>query len=232
MYQHAFGISQAHVRPPVIGPSARLMQMQKSKSQTKRQLRQAQRQWLSALIDATGKSLSTLAREAQLSDTTLTRFHNDQSYGGTLSPTTVASLAERHGFPAPEARGTVPAGASAEAVIYEGGEEDAVGDAVRRLISGRADAHPWRIISDVLALAHVKAGDIVVMDRNVAPKPGDVIAVQNESAGRNGRTLFRIFDPPFAVAACLPIGSIKPMLINGEGVRVAATMTELIRLRA
>ncbi|MCA0425395.1 MAG: hypothetical protein LCH61_19140 [Proteobacteria bacterium] len=204
------------------------------KSRTKQDTRAAQIAWVQQLIDVTGKTPTALAVEAGLSDTTLTRFLNQKDYTGVLAAMTIAVLAEFHGHPAPGATATPgtpqPARTRNEAALYDIESDRKRSDTLRSILAGRADASVWQMQSDVLQLSGVREGDLIVIDSAEPAKAGDIICVQVEY-DRSAKTVFRVLDAPFAIAASLPVGEIKPLLINGETVRIAGVMTDLLRSR-
>ena len=57
------------------------------------------RRWLNIVLHTTGLSASELARKAQLSTTTLTRFMNSEEHQFTLSGKTISKIADATGIP-------------------------------------------------------------------------------------------------------------------------------------
>ena len=234
MYQQAYSVQGRQNVWVADQPTAISMLTKLPRSRTKFDTREKQLAWLLELMQITGKTATSLAVEAGLSDTTLTRFMNKPDYTGTLGNLTLATLSEFYGHPLPGFTPNAPAPSApkSEATVYDFENDKVHGGTIRQMIAGRREASCWRMNTPVLSLAGVREGDIMIVDQAATPAAGEVICLQVEGGNHGATTLFRVLDAPFAVAACMPIGGIKPLLINGETVRIAGVMTELLRARA
>lgn len=206
-----------------------------AKRDTKEAIRREQRAWIERLMEATGLPPSRLATEAGLSDTTLTRFLNAADHGGALSQVAMHRLSERHGFPLPGATAE-PAAAPAgfrenEATLVSDWPDAAAEAAVRALIGARPNAFAWRIRTDALALAGIRPGDILIFDAAVPAGDGDIVIAQIEM-GTGARTVCRIYQTPNLVGAGLDPTRVRPEQVDGQRVRIAGVMTDLIRSRS
>jgi hypothetical protein len=205
-----------------------------AKRDTKEVIRQAQRAWLSDVLAETKKTASQIADEAGVSDTTLTRFLNNPDYVGTLSPMTVERISEHVGIPGP---GYISVSAPTarrprdEAVRIAWDSEAIKNPKLAALIDDRFQPEVWTIQNDFLALAGVRQGDIVVIDKDVQARDGDIVCAQIEN-GSGPRTVFRMFQMPNLVGASFDPQAVRPEPIDGRRVRVVGVVTDLLRQRA
>lgn len=110
------------------------------------------------------------------------------------------------------------------------GSKDLHKDIVEKLLGSNPNASAWMIKSDVLALKGVRAGDIIIIDQSVEPRSGDVVCAQIEE-GLRAKTVFRIYQPPNLVGAAFDPSAVRAEAVDGERVRIAGVMTELLRHR-
>lgn len=198
-------------------------------------VRSAQIGWLDGVLARSGWSLSRLAKESGVSDTTLTRFRNSASYTGRLSPDVVAKIVARTGVPGPDTPGleampTRGAQALREEAARWVADVDGPSDPVAAALAGRADASAWVMKSDILALSGIRAGDVLIIDQSVEARDGDIVCAQQE-VGLGARTLFRLWQYPNLVAASFDPTAEKPLQVDGRHVYIVGVMTDLIRRR-
>ena len=188
--------------------------------------REAQMRWLARLLDHVQQtdpraSYSSLARDADLNANTLTRFLSAAGGGGTLSTRTIGALSAHHGFPAPglglgdEAAALPPGLREDEATPFAYQEADPLAATVRSIVATRPHAAPFVLRSRALEHEGYRPGDILIVDLNEAPKPGDVVCVQifDAQSGR-AETAFRLYAPPY-ILACGPVEDARrPRLIG------------------
>jgi transcriptional regulator with XRE-family HTH domain len=203
-------------------------------SDTKRRLQQEQQRWLQEIVNATGMKLSQIAVRAGVSDTTLTRLANDETYGGTLSPLTIERIKESLRVPGPEEYGARRPGGFAgfaEAERFDGEREpQALAAAVMTLIGDRPAIDPWRLKTEALIEAGYLPGDIVLVDLNATPEPQDAVCAQVYDWQRGAaETVWRVFDPPFLVGAARDRTAYKPLLVDNERVVVKGVLMESLR---
>lgn len=202
------------------------------KRDTKEAIRAAQRDWLREVLRKTGETASQLAKEVGVSDTTLTRFLNKEDYSGTLAPVTIARIAEHAGVNTPGAGAQpAPRGFREDGAPWAGPEAgDGLGGVIAALLRHRPDAHPWVMKSDALALEGVRPGDIMIIDMVETPRAGEVVCAQIEQ-GLGAVTVFRVYRPPYLVAAAYDPTAYPPEIVDGERVRIAGVMTDMLRGR-
>jgi hypothetical protein len=190
-------------------------------------------EWLNWVLARTGKTDSGLAKAAGQSENVLTRFRSRD--GATLSSLTIRLITELTGLPGPESY-KLPnlSGFSEETIRYEhqGSTSDPIQRMIAQAIEGRPNASPWLLKSRALEAVGYFPGDILIADQSVSPMAGDVVCAQiYDIKGMTAETVFRLFEPPYLIAASSDASLRKPQLIDNERVLVMATVTETFRPR-
>lgn len=210
-----------------------------SKSAVKDRLREAQRRWLSKVIDETGKTPTEIARLGGINPSTLTRFRNDARHGGALSPVTIGVISERTGIPIdPEAlsRPLPPARPGGfrerEAEPYVASSGDPLADAVTSFIAGRVGVDPWTLRTRALEYEGFRPGDVVIVNLNGTPRPGDVVCVQiYDFANGRAQTVFRLYEPPFLIGSGPDEAVRKPRRADEDSVAIKGVVEMTFRRR-
>ena len=99
-------------------------------------------------------------------------------------------------------------------------------------LKDRADAYPWIMKSGVLALAGIRPGDVLIFETGIEAHDGDIVRAQVENDGGGADTVVRLFRPPNLVGAGIDPTLTPIETVDGERVRIAGVMTELIRFRS
>lgn len=168
------------------------------------------RAWLNALMQKTKLPISTLATNAGLAATTLSRFLKDPDYSSGLSARTIEVLCRTYQAPPPGS------GAFEEDDVrpWEDGDPR---DAVEKLSGGKA-TDIWRVSSNALEFAGYRRGDYLVVDLNSRPEPGDVVIAQRyDWKADKAETVLRIFEPPFLFGASADNAARKPLYLDEKG---------------
>lgn len=199
--------------------------------------REAARNWLLEVTRLTGKSLTAIAKEARVAVSTLTRAVNDPDHPHTLSAATIAKIAAATGiaapdFLAPESAGNVVrlAFQAPEAEPYKLDGARAVDPMVRAMLAGRNAADAWILRTRALELAGYMPGDIVAVDLATPAGAGDVVVAQVYDFDR-GRadTVWRIYEPPYLVAASMDRALLRPL--RDDAVQIKGVVVGLFRPR-
>lgn len=206
----------------------------KGRSEAKRALQVRQRLWLGEVIRATTLKPSQIAAAAGVSDTTLTRLMNNPSYSGTLSQLTIDRITAKFGLPGPEEyQGSARAtrGGFGEAERFDAAQDKTpIGRAVAALTGDRNGVDPWRLRTSALESAGYLPGDIVLVDLNAEARPRDAVCAQVYDWQKGAaNTVFRIYDPPFLVAASRDQLAYKPLLVDNERVVLKGVVLQAIR---
>lgn len=187
--------------------------------------------WVDWLLQKTGRTDASLAKEAGLASNYLYR---KRAEGTVLGATQIRMLSEHYDLPGPDTY-LLPgaAGLSDEATPYVAATGD---DASRKLVDaaveGRVNAAAWVLKTRALEDAGFLPGDIVISDRSELPQAGDAVVAQVVDL-RSGstETVFRVLEAPYLVAASADPALRKPLLIDNERVIVMGTITHSIRTR-
>lgn len=201
--------------------------MPPSKSDNRKAVQERHKAWVEELVRITGKSASVIGTEAGLSDTALTRIFR-KNYAGTLAPLTIERVKDFYAVPGPDelvqSGVVVPLARRAPAGFGEAEQVDLkktpdLQVVFSALTGGRNAVDPWRIKTRALELAGYLPGDIVAVDLNANPKPGDVVCAQLYNwTGDDASTVFRLYDPPFLVASTSQPLLYKPLNVDGHTV--------------
>ncbi len=187
--------------------------------------------------------LETVERERQLTPTeiarlfksdpsTLTRFRYKAGYNGTLSDRTISMIEQATGIVAPpeakrwtaprKSEGVAPSAPPQGFADHEGEPYTApVGDPMAKLVTaavaGRVHVAPWTLKVRALEDEGYMPGDVLIVDLNAQPEPGDIVCAQLYDFERPGhtKTVFRLFHPPFLVGASKEDNARVPQLIDG-----------------
>jgi hypothetical protein len=201
------------------------------------------REWLRALPDLTGKSLSKIADETGIARTTLTKRLKPSDAGtSTLNATTIDRIIERYRIPGPSLATDVGgnrasrAGFSEDAIPYRYGAGAEIDEAVRALSGGKPGIDPWTMKSRAIELEGYLPGDVVLVDLNADPQHGDVVCAQvTDFARGRTETVMRVFEAAgpvkLLVAKTMDPGLQRSLVIDGEKVRVKGVILRH-RLRA
>ncbi len=191
-----------------------------------------QKAWLNELLEITKISPSKLADGAGVSDTTITRLLNNPDYTGTLSAETIDRLKEAYKVPGPEEYAYARARAGfAEAERTDLHRNSELQDMGKTLLVGRPpEATTWRLRTAALEGAGFLPGDIVVVDPNARPEPHDAVCAHIYDAKRGStETIFRVYDPPYLLAASHDRLAYKPLLVDQERVLIVGVVVASLR---
>lgn len=124
-----------------------------------------------------------------------------------------------------------------EVVEYRTAPHAVNGDATRieaaltALAPDRPHASLWQCKGRALELAGYRPGDMLVADLEAEAKAGDVVVAQlyDWTVG-SARTVLRIFQPPYLVAAAADPVKYRPELVDNERVVVKAVVVASFRI--
>jgi transcriptional regulator with XRE-family HTH domain len=189
------------------------------------------RRWIRDILSQSGETPTALARKAGIASTTLTRFLNEQDKT-VLSFRSIAKIAHAAGVPPIGLNPATSAGFVEDAVPYDASEAGVKSytAAIEALIGERQAASPWIMQSYALEGAGYMPSDVLIVDLNRKPEAGDAVCAQvyQWSQGK-AETLFRIFEPPYLVAASHNPSIRKPLLVDNDRVIIKGVVTEMLR---
>jgi len=205
-----------------------------TRTEAKKHLQDRQRAWLLRVIETTGLKPSQIARGADVSDTTLTRLLNNPSYEGTLSELTIERIKTTYNLPGPgndpPAKGGAPVLFSEAELLQFAALEPSIAAALTALCAGITACEIWRLHSSAIENAGYLVNDLVVVDPNATPGPHDAVkAVVTEWSRGSAETIWRLFDPPYLLSSAARQLAAKPLLVDGQRVRVAGVIVASLR---
>ncbi len=191
------------------------------------------REWLARVCQVTGLQPTKLAKAAGLAPSTLTRPLAEGDNGvSTLHAATIEKLVTFSGLTPPGSAGGERRplrGFREDAAPFDAKSHDSLADAVRALTAGRNGVDPWTIKSRALELAGYLPGDVVLVDLNAVPAPGDAVCAQvYDWRAMQAETVMRIFRrvAPFEIllARSLDPAFDEPLIVDGERVIVKGVL--------
>ena len=190
------------------------------------------RNWIKQNLVDKGVSPTKAAKDNGFATTTLTKFLNDPDYTFTPSTPVVLQLERYFGRRAP--------GASARegerAVELEAVQVDAADlakplqDALAALTDARAHIELWKVSSTALIAAGIAPGDLVMIDMDEPPRAGDIVCAEIHDRGSK-RTVFRIYEKPYLVAATYEATHRAPIVVDDRNVIVRGVVTDRLSRR-
>lgn len=208
------------------------------RSETKRDIQAKQRAWLREVLETKRLTPSRLAIGAGVSDTTISRLLNNEEYTGTLAQETIERIKDTYKVPGPEEfaggrRGVALLGLSEAARFDVRREQNDLAAVVEAILRGRNHVEPWRLKTMALEGVGYLPGDIVfveILAEGQLPKPQDAVCAQVvDYQHGSAETVWRVYDPPFLVGAANERTAYKPLLVDGERVKVVGVIREAYR---
>lgn len=197
-------------------------------------VRRQQLEWVRAILAHLKWNPTRLAREAGMSQSTLSKFLNDPANMARLETNSVEKLARVSPFPPyqtvapPVQRGF----ADKEAEPFEAADviDPRVRAAIAALVGGRNEVVAWELQSRALETAGYLMGDVLFVDLNADPRDGDVVCAQVYDRA-SAETVFRIYEPPYLQAATYSRALFKPLLVDGDRVAIRGVVIASVRPR-
>ncbi len=188
------------------------------------------RDYVQRVVAKTGLPPTTLATEIGVAPSTLTRLVNEPDNGkATLRATTLAKLAQFSGLAAPgielpEGEYPVQQRLQEEAIPYkDAGSPLSV--IIKAIVSGRKNIDPWTIRTRALEGAGFMPGDVVLVDLNSLPGPGEpALAQVYDPRTGTAETVMRRYISPYLVAISSDPALLKPLLVDNERVVLKGTI--------
>lgn len=189
-------------------------------------LRDKQIEFIDSVLERFGWTATDFARRANLAPSTLSKFRSNDDEGHVLSARTMSKLEAVAAAPPALSGGGF---AESEASPWIPGKSTSpLETAITALIDGNPARTPWTLAGNSLIGLGYRPGDVLIVDLNQQPVPGDIVCAQLYH--RNGAdTVFRAFEHPFLLAAP-PAGElVRPILIDNERALVRGTVMATIR---
>lgn len=193
-----------------------------------------QKNFILEVLASTGWSQTDLAKRAGLDPSTLSRFLSSPKSGTSLRPSTirqiekVVGMSMSRGEPDPVAEN--PGMAEAEQTPVLRGSVAEVLQA--HLSAGGKPVDAWTLKSRALELSGYHPGDLLLVRLGETALRGDIVCAQiYDWSQRQAETVFRIFDPPYLLAATSDISLLRPIEIDRENIAIKGVVLHSLRSR-
>lgn len=189
--------------------------------------------WYRFVLEVKGWDAAELSRRTGKNPSTFSKFVNDPENKAQLGPATVRLIEQVSGLKAFSTEIPVkPRGlAETESSRFEAEPLAYVSSAVKMMQGERNGLEPWVMRSRALDGVGYMPGDILLVDLNARPEPGDIVCAQVYDRFGNAETVFRVFEDPFLVSVTMKVSLIKPLLIDNDRVVVRGVVVASFRER-
>lgn len=197
-------------------------------------IRRRQLAWVEAILEHRKWRASRLAQEAGINHSTLSKFLNDPLNVAQLNTLTIEKIAQAGGIPPYETRVVERAGGFSEAEAEPYGETASdmlTKQAVGAIKAGANHIVPWVLRSRALEYGGYVPGDILFVDLNAEPQPGDVVCAQVYDRIGRAETVFRTYERPYLVALSADMRLRRPILIDDERAQIRGVVIGTYRPR-
>ena len=201
--------------------------MAHSTTDDKDALKETLRDWLNGVRKTTGWSFERIAREADVSPTTLTRFMKPD-YPNLLGLDTIRKISTATRVAAPGELGieVKPSGFAESELRHWTPAPEELKNA-DQLASG---VDWWEVRSLLLDLEGLLPGDKIAVDLNRQAQPGDIVLAQVESkSGNDVETVLRKYEPPMLTCRTTQREYPGPEFVDGSRVIVMGVAVSLRR---
>ncbi len=195
-----------------------------------------QRQYLRDVMQRTGLGQSELAARSGIDPSTLSRFLTGDREGHALRPTTLRKIETFSGLPfkKDDSVSAESAGgfSEAEAIPLQVAAGSDVEGVLGVLLKGKRNVDPWVLRSKALEGAGYRIGDILLVALNETPLAGDVVCAQIYDWERGkAETVFRLFQPPYLLAASTDMSLMRPHHVDDGKVSIKGVVINSLRSR-
>jgi len=190
-------------------------------------LKETLREWLDSVRKSTRWSFERIAREADVSPTTLTRFMKPD-YPHLLGLDTIRKISIATRIAAPKELGieVKPSGLAESELRHWTPAPEGTHD-IDTLSNG---VDWWEVRSFLLDLEGLLPGDKIAVDLNKKAQPGDIVMAQVE--GQNGHeveTVLRKYEPPLLTCRTTQREYPGPEFVDGSRVIIMGVAVSLRR---
>lgn len=199
-----------------------LIELRRATQSIVQSARKTQRDWLAEVLTKTGLTPNALAEKSKISASTLSRFL-DETSESELRPLTISRICQATGLPPP-------------AIDIEGdGDVSPVRYAPEDFAPPSAEnqrLRTYKVTSGELKAAGIEKGDILVVDQEASPRPGQLVCAlifQPRSAAVE--TVIRWYEPPYLVSISNAPEHRRPLMIDHETVTLRGVVVRQLRNR-
>lgn len=198
------------------------------------QARTQMQEWIRSNARRVGKTPTAVAREIQVSTTTLTKFLNDPKHKFLPAADTIAKLEAYFGERAPSAaaRTVRPTGFyEAEAVPYAASDNPQLAAAVAALVGNSNARAAFTMRGRALENLGIQPGAVLIVDLNATPRDGDIVCAQVYDNTGGATTVFRRYWK-LVVGVLTPAtheeAAQRPLVVDDEKVVVRGVVTQTV----
>jgi hypothetical protein len=180
-----------------------------------------------------------LARAAGVAASTITRKLNDPNDTSVLNDLNVARICAYLKIKPPNFLDDLSPGETSsmrdrerEAEAYTARPDDTLAEYVAIATAGAGKA-AWMLRSRALEYEGFRIGDILIVDRATEPRPGDIVLAQllGWQTASDPQAVFRVYEPPFLIAAGPDETARKPLLVDNQAVTIQGVVMQSFRPR-
>ncbi|MGV8995948.1 MAG: hypothetical protein ACOH12_03265 [Parvibaculaceae bacterium] len=187
------------------------------------------RLWLDGVRKATGWSFERIAREAEVSPTTLTRFMKPD-YPHLLGLDTIRKISATTRIAAPSELGVELAPASTGGFAESELKHWTPAPSDLNDAATPAGVDWWEVRSYLLDLEGLLPGDKIAVDLNRQAQSGDIVMAQVESqGGRDVETVLRKYEPPMLMCRTTQRDYPAPEFVDGTRIIIMGVAVSLRR---
>ncbi|TPW33218.1 hypothetical protein FJU08_01240 [Martelella alba] len=183
------------------------------------ELRDKQLAWLNHITEATGLTITEIARAAGLHPSTLTRFRYADKSGHSLTSSTVHKIEMATRVAAYDTgRPKISALLQPEASPFLPSDDGNPLELALRTIAGRSQSVTlWKLETDSLSAIGYPRNMIVAVDADATPRNGDAVCAQRPGFRRQTQDLiFRVYRAPYLLSASDRTAPEAPEIIDNE----------------
>ena len=196
-----------------------------------------QRHYIQDILSRTGWTQTELAKRAGLDPSTLSRFLVRTDSAHALRPSTLKRIAHVSGIAfddkKPDGAATSSGFAESEAQLLAQPLSTSITRAIAALGCGEPGTDAWVMRSRALELAGCRPDDILIVRLGETPLRGDIVCAQiYDWANNRAETVFRLFQPPYLVAASAEPALLAPIAIDGDKATIKGVVLHVLRNRS
>lgn len=223
-----------HVTPP----AHNLRVVENVITETKDIVREAQLAWLRDVLRQSKMTQTALAKKIGRDASTLSKFLSPNARAGhTLSSDIIAGISRVTGIAAVDqpAVPMAPRGfqePDAAPFRADAHRQSDVIESVMHMVTQKNSVDAWTMQSRALETIGIMPGDILMVDLNATARAGDTVCAQIYDWPQNqARTVFRLYESPFLVAATSDRALMRPELVDQEKVIILGVVVATLRPR-
>ncbi|MFO1033068.1 MAG: helix-turn-helix transcriptional regulator [Hyphomicrobiales bacterium] len=189
-----------------------------------------QRRLIRELLARTGWTQTELAKRAGVDPSTLSRFLSETQKDQSLRASTLLRIEAAAGVPLEKVE------AAEDHSTFSGlaeGEAEPLAQGHGQLLPHTDDTlalDAWVLKSRALDQMGYLPGDVLYVKLGAAPFKGNIVCAQvYDWPKRTAQTLFRLYDPPYLVAATQHVALLRPYEVDNQNVIIKGVVQHMVR---